>query len=85
MEPCERPRAFLPSGPLTQIPLTIVSFQLKSFGNNNDMHCNPVHNWPSISGSGRTAPSTHIQILHISALSRVTPRLVIINEESNES
>ena len=85
MDPWERPRAFLPSGPCISWPCTTMPFQSKSLGNNIDMHCRPVQAGPGKCGSGNVAPSTHIRMLHISALSSVTPGLVIMYDDNNES
>ena len=54
-----------------------------------DMHCRPDHLGPSgvitLATGNSVAPSIHIIILDISALSSVTPGFVIIKADNNES
>ena len=73
MEPCERPSAFFPSGPFNTWPFTIVFFQMKSLGNNMDIHWRPVHRSGAVCvGGGITKSSIHMAIMHISDLSNKT-------------
>ena len=84
IEPCERPNAFLPKGPFNNLPRTIQSFHMKSFGNSNEKHWRPVHLLVPM-GSGNFASSIHIIMLHISALSKKTPSCVSIHDDNKVS
>ena len=84
IEPCERPSAFLPNGPFNNFPRTIQSFHMKSLGKSNEKHCRPVHLLSTV-GGGNSAPSIHIIMLHMSALSNKTPSCVIIQEDNKVS